>query len=752
MRALYPRVQEPKIARSSSPTPGGPTIGRSRRVREGEGAGGGIARRSLRIGSGTKRSGIRIRYPGPSVAVSETNDSVDHRGSDSASALALFPSEADWVRTRVLDARAIETCDFDLESFARYRCIRILTYSASVEMLHTVLERFAESRVECVLGYSRVVNNVASIIALQTAAMEHVQSALRTLPASSRGDVLKRVEEGRLRVRVVEGHVSHAKIFLLSDGPGDDRCVLAGSANFSTSALLGDQHEVLIRFRDDVAWEHFERQYLEVREHASADVPIAELIEHRLDPGAGLPPDAAPVLSPGRGTRLIQLAQPAESEDEVEHGRRVEKLYDVVLPVLPKEATRADSATVKLDDPARRRFSGILRRQTRRIEPAHPTFSVDLVSRTASVCGSEWPIESADAKVCEDATSLVAFWGAYRSAFRGRIEKLQRDYFTFLCWMFFSPFICTLRRQAALEGRDVIRFPRVGIIYGKANSGKTQLVEIVGKFMFGDEFQGPIRTRLTAQHLRGIEASYRRMPAFFDDVGWRRFREHAPEYIKDETLSPHDETPCTIVSMNARAGSVPDEIAKRCLLIYSSASLPSDDESSRIAMSNQLTAIEPTTHLYRRYVHEALERLHSGTEDTDWLLLSSRILSDLLRGAGHEPAWARPLAWEAYASTRYDALREQLRSLLDATRRHASRPPPDTEGWYAQGGKIWVRVGKNTFGHPDFEWRDLPTYMLHEHESRAAEFVLDLRAAEEFLGDKLTAPRWRFPLWPRSAR
>ena len=270
--------------------------------------------------------------------------------------------------------------------------------------------------------------------------------------------------------------------------------------------------------------------------------------------------------------------------------------------------------------------------------------------------------------------------------------------------------------------------------------------------MFGDEFQGPIRTRLTAQHLRGIEASYRRMPAFFDDVGWRRFREHAPEYIKDETLSPHDETPCTIVSMNARAGSVPDEIAKRCLLIYSSASLPSDDESSRIAMSNQLTAIEPTTHLYRRYVHEALERLHSGTGDTDWLLLSSRILSDLLRGAGHEPAWARPLAWEAYASTRYDALREQLRSLLDATRRHASRPPPDTEGWYAQGGKIWVRVGTNTFGHPDFEWRDLPTYMLHEHESRAAEFVLDLRAAEEFLGDKLTAPRWRFPLWPRSAR
>ena len=147
---------------------------------------------------------------------------MNHQGppaAESAGTLALFPSEAAWARTRVLDAQAIETSDFDLDAFARYRCIRILTYSSSVQMLHTVLERFAESRVECVLGYSRVVNNVASIIALQTAAVEEVHSALRGLPASSRDDILKRVQEGRLRVRVVEGHVSHAKIFLLSDGP-----------------------------------------------------------------------------------------------------------------------------------------------------------------------------------------------------------------------------------------------------------------------------------------------------------------------------------------------------------------------------------------------------------------------------------------------------------------------------------------------------------------------------------------------------
>ena len=663
-------------------------------------------------------------------------------------ALGLFPGDAAWARTQVLDAEATGVGEFDLDEFGRYRRIRILTYSSSTQMLSTIVERFEEASVECVLGYSRAVNDMAAIIALQTAAMQDVRGALRGLSAPQRDQVLRRVREGRLQVRVVEGHVSHAKIFLLSEGPDGDRCVLTGSANFSTSALLGDQHEVLIRFRDDRAWEHFEGQYLEVRDHASAEVPIASLAEDRLEPAQEVSPDAAPVLDPERGAQVVQLAQPAESGESVERGRRVEKLYDVVLPALPKETRGTGKATLKLDGTIRKRFSGLIRRQTRRMDPTHPTFSLDTASREATVCASPWPLDSAEDSVREDAASLVAFWDAYRTAFRGRVDKLQRDYFVFLCWMFFSPLMCTLRRRAALEGRDVIRFPRVGIVYGKSNSGKTQLVEIVGRFMLGDDFQGAIRSRLTAQTLRGIDASYRRMPAFFDDVGWRRFREHAPEYIKDETLSPHDEAPCTIMSMNARMGGFPDEVAKRCLLIYSSASLPSEDEGGRIAMSDRLSSIEPTTHLYRRYLSEALDRL--DTEADDWLLLSSEILSSLLAEFGHDAAWARPLAWESYASTRYDSLREQLRSLLDARRRLSSRPPPDTEGWYAEGDRVWVRVGANSFGHPDFEWRDLPTYMLHEHESRAAEFVLDRQAVEGFVGQKLARPRWRSPLWGRA--
>ena len=95
----------------------------------------------------------------------------------------------------------------------------------------------------------------------------------------------------------------------------------------------------------------------------------------------------------------------------------------------------------------------------------------------------------------------------------------------------------------------------------------------------------------------------------------------------DETLLQHDETSCTIMSMNTRIGGFPDDVAKWYLLIYNLASLPSEDEDGRIAMLDRLSSIEPTTHLYRHHLRWGLERLDTGA--SDWLLLSSEFLSGL---------------------------------------------------------------------------------------------------------------------------
>ena len=144
--------------------------------------------------------------------------------------------------------------------------------------------------------------------------------------------------------------------------------------------------------------------------------------------------------------------------------------------------------------------------------------------------------------------------------------------------------------------------------------------------------------------------------------------------------------------------------------------------------------------------------MRGETAGLDWLEVSSQIVAGLLRRHGYEPAWAQPVTWEAYAATRYEAVREQLRSVLNASRRRSGRFGPDDLGWpRPEKKKIRVRVRTNTHGDPEFNWRDLPTYMLHEHESRGGEFVLDTNAVETFLGQRITASRWRLPLLARSA-
>ena len=324
----------------------------------------------------------------------------------SKSTLNLFPEETEWAHTRVLHSQAIKIEDFDLDQFAEYRTIRILTYSSSLQMLHTLLKRCVEANIECVLGHAERVHDLAAVVAVQTATTEEVHKALRKLPQAARERVAERIREGHLTVRVVEGHVSHAKIYLLSNGPGNGRCVLTGSANFSTSALLGDQHEVLTRYTDDLAWKHFEGEYVKVRHHSSAEIPVGTLCEQRLDPNGRYDPEAAPVLAPGRAAQVIQLAHPAEPEEGAERGRRVREVYDIVLPMVRKGPKPAADGTLRMNAATRSKFSGLIRRETQRRKATHPTFSLDLAASHATLCGEQWTLESSPEAESEDAKSL----------------------------------------------------------------------------------------------------------------------------------------------------------------------------------------------------------------------------------------------------------------------------------------------------------------------------------------------------------
>ena len=87
-----------------------------------------------------------------------------------------------------------------------------------------------------------------------------------------------------------------------------------------------------------------------------------------------------------------------------------------------------------------------------------------------------------------------------------------------MAWLYFSPFICDMRSLALLQDSDVIRYPSFAIIFGKANCGKTSLVDTLMTSMFGYAHTVDKRSFTTSQ-LRGLQQGYKRFPVAFDDIG-----------------------------------------------------------------------------------------------------------------------------------------------------------------------------------------------------------------------------------------
>ena len=650
----------------------------------------------------------------------------------SSTGASLFPPEHESTRIRLLPACATGPIrQFELEDFAPYRRLRILTYSASPLILRTLFTRHPEQRIECVIGSAKVIGNLAGTFAHQAAVAQAVRTAGSRLDEDERDALRQRITDGLLELRVVRGHVAHTKLFLATEGADAPDTALAGSANLSAMALLGHQDELLFSFEDAEALQALEAEYDRIRASASDQVDLAALLEGPPRKPAADPGDI-PVLDDDHPATEVLFAPPDETRAAQDADAAAERIEAIVLKAFRREPdVLKEGPSGRLDADRRKRYRDGLRYAKPDEEPDHPTLRLRLSDGEATLNDRPWQLTTERECIKEDVGYLFRFWESYGETFRGDIETLQTNYFTFLCWLFLAPLVCTLRHDARLRGHDLIQYPRVGILYGQANAGKTQLVETALRFMFGDDAPEPFPKPFTDRLLRSIEAAYGRMPAFFDDVAPQRLRTHATDYIKSEHTSTR-ETPCMVLSMNARADTFPDEIVKRCMLVHSPASLPPDDEGRRIQTYNALSAIRPTTHLYRHFLATAIAQIHEA-ETPDWLAMSSGILQGILAEHGRHPDWAKPRTWLEYHDSRYNILRDRLTALLDPERQRRTRPEPGTSGWHQDHERIWVAVTLDTFSRPSFDYHTLPAYLLRERESTPGEFVLDRKATESFL-------------------
>lgn len=643
---------------------------------------------------------------------------------------------------RVVDAKFLSESKFEWDLFNGYDAIRILTYSAGISAIVRLLDKHDFKEFECVFGSEKTLHNIKDIIAFQQVAINDSRAAIRGLADERHIHILSKIREGQAHFRVLQKGIAHSKIYLLENTETDDTRVVIGSANLSESAFSGRQSETLVKFDNDPnAWRHYSGMYDDIRNNASAEI---ELPEERIST-ANIEITEAPVLNASDHSTLV-IDSPT-SEDTLAlsvpvQEDRIETLKAAIPPevsaVLPAFRNGKQNITPQIRKDARRVASRL--RMVKRDEDVNSRYlSIDRMTGKAELSGSPFSLEYEQASVKKDAQLMAGFFKNYENAFEGDVPRMQRDYFMFWSWLYFSPFMCDARTLASADG-DIFRYPSFAIIYGKSGCGKSSLVDTLITSMFEQEHSVDKR-EFTGAKLRALQANYKRFPVVFDDIGKRAMSAQGADIIKTDGHPGFDEFPCFIVSMNKEMRGFPDEIIKRCMMIYTETALPSykSDLQHNLQLYVQDVRRDMTGHLYRQYVSQALERLNDNNLPEDWLAFSSQILTDIIASNidDPKPEWLRPATWNEYADKRHDNVKSQLKHLLRPSARIKNESSAQP-GYVLEKDKVIVVEQTDTFGRRPFDWENVPSTLIDENASVAGRTVLHrTELEEEFLGFSL---------------
>ena len=638
----------------------------------------------------------------------------------------LLPLEDSALETTTLSvvyARFLRSEAFSLELFDGFTSIRVLTYSASIGMMVKLLHRF--ETVECVFGYEGVLQDFSDILACQKVLAEHVFTAIKGLADRRKDFILDKVHQGSARFFVVRDAVAHAKIYLL-EGDGRTR-VIVGSANLSDRAFSGKQAETVLVFDDDAAaWAHYGREYETVRQGAASELPLDGLMQ--AEPTL----EDTPILQEARQTRdklTVFVNTDVATATVPTVIRSVERLATRYRPLL-QPLVKPKQGRFQITREVVGKTVQLVRSQKRDEHVQEATwFSIQRDTRKVLLAGKEMPLDADPQHVRTDIACLVEYFENFQNGFHGDIAQHQKDYFLFMSWLYFSPFICDLRNYAIVGQEYIFDIPLFAVLYGKSNCGKTRLIETLMKSMFG-YWQFVDKNQFTRTNLRDLRLNTRRFPVVFDDVEKKRFTDHATDIVKDETFML-EEYPAFVLSMNAEDHSFSTEIRKRCLILYTKASLPDNTEAAK-TLYKSVKSIQRriSTALYRTYLARALDRLALEPMPADILRLSSDVLTELFAEyhPGPLPAWCAPVSMQDYQGRKYEKIQTELLKLYETNRAI----------WDVRRTEVILKVQQvEAFGLR----KEIPDWLLKEG-SKAGNIVLDRKPLESFLGRSLR-PSWR---------
>ena len=625
---------------------------------------------------------------------------------------ANSPSFFDTSETlRIVQAHFVEQRDiaFD-ELFVGYSRLKVLTYSNSFSIINRVAELIDD--VEIIFGREDILSRMEQYL--------HFQELLLTeLVQSVKGHdfVRDKIIREQLRLFVVQGLISHEKLYLL-DGPSGTR-VITGSANFSERAFSGTQNESYICFDNDAAaFDAFLERYERIKAQSTTRIlPRAFVepftIEHLPAFAAGQSDEDTP--------KLIVVADrpPTPSIIQKTLSQKPPKQFSGLTSVLTTE-----QGAVRLDRNTARRAVQYMKANIR-TETDNPEeyLSIDRANRLVQLSGTTLDLDPAPEAVAADIDILVSYFTGFEQFRGGDPQRLMRDYFTFMSWLYISPLICDIRNRALARDEYLLDYPVFGLLYGKSNCGKSELIRTLTLSMFGREGFLP-NDWLTKSQVPGLRQQNRRYPLLFDDLDRTRFDNHAAALIKDDFVSL-SEYPVTVLSMNGEKDTFETEIRKRCLIIYTGASLPDHTGTSR-ALATTIKKLKRSlgTNLYRAYLNRLLTLLHDD-QPRDILACSSTILRELFGEYRQTvPDWCRVVSMDEYVQAKHDKVKDELIQLW--------HHKPDA--WTVQGQKLVLRLD-DVISIRKLK-KDIPDYLIASG-SQGDVIVFNRADLNAFLGSEI---------------
>lgn len=613
---------------------------------------------------------------------------------------------------------------FSFRIFEGFDSIRVLTYSASIPMTVRMLNMF--ETFECIFGYEGVIQDFGTILAFQKEFTERLRVAVKGLDDQRKQFILEKVTTGQARFFVVRDAVAHSKIYLLEGN--NNRRVIVGSANLSERAFSGKQYETLLVFDDENAWNHYAKEYETVLKHSTSEVRLPDLIREEVSlEDVAIMQD----VKQSKANTILYVNTDATVANVPVIVRKVERLAEQYNDIT-KAVVKPKGSRLELTPKIVGTIIQLVKSQRARAEEIQEPDWLSIYRDTGKVIlsGKEVSLDVKREEVQSDVDCFIEYFENFRKGFYGNVVRHQKDYFMFMSWFYLSPFVCDLRNNAQATNKFIFDYPMFAVLFGKSNSGKTCLIQMLMTSMFG-KWSFVDKEYFTTRNLRSLRVTKKRFPVVFDDVDRNRFNLYGADIVKDEMFMM-EEYPPFVLSMNAENQGFSTEIIKRSLMLYTSASLPDNAEKAReLYESIAVLRKKMSTALYREYLHRVLDRFATEDLPGDMLKFSSQILSSIFteHHQGRLPTWCAVTSIADYNGKKYERVQMDLKKLYETNRAI----------WEIRKDEVIIRVPQNE----SYSFRrDIPDWLLRPG-SKAGQYVFDRRALEEFMG--ISFRRWVFP-------